>query len=180
MGGGIFIEATALERRPLRFDALITSALLDLPDRWTLAGNVQVTGGAELLDTAGTRAIRVRGRLRASVDHACDRCLRDLRREFDSAFDLYFYPLAMIEDGGEAAITLDETEVGFYEGGGVRLADVVLEQLVLWLPERSLCGSQCRGLCPVCGADRNEATCGCQEAYRDSRWDALKQLRYGK
>lgn len=177
MGGSIYIEATALERKPLRFDALIGPALLDLSDPWRVAGRVQVNGSAELFDKDGRRPIRVRGRIRAAVDHACDRCLRQLQRGFDSDFDLYFYPMEMIEHGGEAAITLDEAELGFYEGEGVGLADVVREQLLLWLPTRSLCKSDCPGLCPICGADRNEAMCSCRESRADSRWDALKQLQ---
>ncbi len=180
VGGVIHIEATALERRPLRFDALIAPALIDLPDRWKPAGNAQVKGVAELLDRQGTRAIRVRGRLLAAVDHACDRCLRESRRDFNSTFDLYFYPMTMIEDGGEKAISMDETEVGFYAEYGIGLADVVLEQLLLWLPERSLCDSKCKGLCPVCGANWNEESCNCEESYTDPRWDALKKLHYSR
>ena len=177
VGGSIYIEATALERRPLHFETLIDPALLDLSDRWTLPEAAQVEGAAELLDKEGVRTIRVRGRIRAGVSHECDRCLRDLREDLDSGFDLYFYPMTMIEDGGEAAITRDETEVGFYEGDGVGLADVVREQLLLWLPTRSLCRPECKGLCPQCGADRNHADCNCLESREDSRWDALRKLR---
>ncbi len=178
VGRGIYIEATALERRPLRFEALIAPVLLDLSDRWKPAEKARVNGVAELLDKEGLRSIRVRGRIVAAVDHSCDRCLRELRQEFDSEFDLYFYPMTMIEDGGEMAITMEETEVGFYEGEGVGLADVVREQLLLWLPERSLCSPDCKGLCSICGANRNETSCNCLESYTDPRWDALKELRY--
>jgi uncharacterized protein len=40
-----------------------------------------------------------------------------------------------------------------------------------------LCADDCAGICPVCGADRNEGECGCDTAVRDDRWAALDQLR---
>ena len=178
MGKSIFIEAGALERKPLRFEAVIRPALLELSSPWSVTRDVEVAGLAELLDRDGVRSIRVRGRLTAFVDHACDRCLKDLREEFDSGFDLFFYPMTMIDEGGEAAISMDETEVGFYEGEGVALADVVREQLLLWLPVRSLCGPDCKGLCPVCGGNRNEAECSCRESFSDPRWEALRGLDF--
>ncbi len=93
----------------------------------------------------------------------------------------------MIEDGGEvgrltsSACDADQGEVGFYprwEGDGVGLADVVREQLLLWLPARSLCSPDCKGICSVCGKDRNEANCECSESFADPRWDALRHLGY--
>ena len=174
----IYIEAAALERKPLRFETALRPALVDLSDPWRVTGDVEAAGAAELLDRQGVRSIRVRGRIRASVDHVCDRCLKALQQDFDSKFDLYFYPMTMIEDGGEAAISMDETEVGFYEGDGVGLADVVREQLLLWLPARSLCSPDCKGICSVCGKDRNEANCECSESFADPRWDALRHLGY--
>lgn len=176
MGRRIYIEAAALERKPLRFEAAIRPALLDLSDPWRVTRDVEASGLAELLDRDGVRSIRVRGRIRASVDHDCDRCLKELQRELDADFDLFFYPMTMIDEGGEAAISMEEAELGFFEGTGVALADVVREQLLLWLPARSLCKPDCKGICPLCGADRNQAHCECRESFTDPRWDALRQL----
>ena len=167
-----------MERKPLRFEAVIRPALLELSSPWRVTREVETAGVAELLDRDGVRSIRVRGRLRASVDHACDRCLKELRQDFDTGFDLFFYPMTMIEDGGEAAISMDETEIGFYDGEGVGLPDVVREQLQLWIPVRSLCRPDCKGLCPVCGGNRNEAGCDCRESFTDPRWEALRHLDY--
>ena len=177
MGRKIFIGCAALEHSPLRFEAAIPPALLDLSDSWRVTRAVGADGKAELLDKQGLRTIRVRGRIRAAVHHSCDRCLKDIEQRFDSGFDLCFYPMSTIEDGGESAISMDETEVGFYEGDGLGLADVVREQLMLWLPARSLCMPDCRGICPACGANRNESACVCRQAFADPRWDALRTLR---
>ena len=50
------------------------------------------------------------------------------------------------------------------------------DAIVLELPMAPLCREDCRGLCPQCGADRNEAECGCV-APRDPRWANLDVLR---
>ena len=174
----LFIDAAALERQPYLFEAAIRPSLLDLAEGWAAAGPAEVHGKAELLDSEGLRTIRIRGRLRVGVSHTCDRCLRDLKRDFDDSFQLYFYPMDTIEQGGEVAIGIDETEIGFYEDGGVHLVDVVGEQLLLWLPARSLCDLDCKGICQVCGSNRNIAACDCRETFADPRWEGLRHLSY--
>ena len=176
MGRSYFIDAAALEHKPFQFDAALRPPLFDLSARWAVARPVRATGIASLLDRGGLRAIRVRGRIRALVNHACDRCLQDLRQEFNADFDLFFYPMETIEEGGEAAIGVDETEVGFYEGDGIGLVDVVSEQILLWLPVRSICSRDCKGICPSCGSNRNKVSCDCRSSFDDPRWEALRQL----
>lgn len=172
----LFIDTASLEQKPFHFETLIRPGLLDLFDPWSLGKEVETSGSAELLDREGVRSIRVRGRIKASIEHACDLCLKDLQSDFDAKFDLFFYPMEMIEDGGEAAISRDQTEVGFYTGDGIGLADVIREQLLLWLPVRSLCSEGCKGLCPMCGINLNSERCNCQLAFTDPRWDGLRQL----
>jgi uncharacterized protein len=41
-------------------------------------------------------------------------------------------------------------------GGEFDSASLVAEQVQLEIPTRPLCREECRGLCPVCGGDRNE------------------------
>ncbi len=178
MGRNIFIDVAALERKPLLFEAVIRPDLLDLAQRCSPTRAVETAGQAELLDRNGLRSIRVRGRIRAAVEQACDRCLKRVPQDFDADFELYFYPMETLAQGGESAVGRDETEVGFYEGDGIRLFDVVREQLLLWLPMRSLCSPNCKGICPTCGANRNRTACACRHAFADPRWDALRHLHY--
>jgi uncharacterized protein len=51
------------------------------------------------------------------------------------------------------------------------------EQFYLALPMKPLCRDECRGLCPVCGINRNRETCDCQSAWVDPRLDALRSLK---
>jgi len=58
----------------------------------------------------------------------------------------------------------------------IDLGPLVRDAVVLELPMAPLCREDCAGLCPQCGADRNEGDCGCV-APRDPRWANLDVLR---
>jgi len=56
------------------------------------------------------------------------------------------------------------------------LGPMVRDAVVLELPLAPLCHEVCLGLCPQCGVDRNEESCGCV-APADPRWANLDVLR---
>ena len=58
----------------------------------------------------------------------------------------------------------------------IDLGPLVRDAIVLELPMAPLCRDDCAGLCPQCGANRNEGDCGCV-APRDPRWANLDVLR---
>ena len=58
----------------------------------------------------------------------------------------------------------------------IDLGPLVRDAIVLELPMAPLCRPDCRGLCPLCGADLNESNCGCV-APPDPRWANLDVLR---
>ena len=47
-------------------------------------------------------------------------------------------------------------------------------ETTLALPMKPLCREDCRGLCPVCGGNRNVTACACETHVPDPRWTALK------
>jgi len=78
--------------------------------------------------------------------------------------------------GQELELQDADIDLGFYEGDGMELTDVLREQVLLDLPSQTLCATGCKGLCPVCGVNRNEQTCACTTRIPDERWAALRQL----
>jgi len=60
-------------------------------------------------------------------------------------------------------------------GTDLDLEPLVRDAVLLDLPQALLCRDDCAGLCPLCGADRNERACGC-EPQRDPRWEGLDSL----
>ena len=70
-----------------------------------------------------------------------------------------------------------EAEIGYYQGEGLLLEDVLREQVLLALPLKVTCREDCRGLCPICAADLNEEPEGHHhDAPRDRRWAKLSEL----
>lgn len=177
MKNDLRIDVRELERRPVEFDASFAPSALHLPDTWSPVSELRAEGCAELLDHNGSRTIRVRGKLEGRVQGECGRCLKTFEFSADQPFDLYFYPIEVIEEGEEVAVSGDDLDYGFYEDGGLLLSEVVGEQLQLWLPMRPLCRDDCRGICAVCGANRNEEECSCADRKVDPRWEALQKLK---
>ena len=62
----------------------------------------------------------------------------------------------------------------------IDLEPLAREAVLRELPQAPLCRPDCAGLCPVCGADRNEVDCGCSIDARDPRWAALDDLRFDR
>jgi uncharacterized protein len=71
----------------------------------------------------------------------------------------------------------DGEETYALQGSRVDLVPLVRDAVLLGLPPAPLCHEGCRGLCPVCGANRNEVRCSCETSPPDPRWAALDALR---
>src|SRR4030067_426405 len=58
--------------------------------------------------------------------------------------------------------------------------EIIIAQLALEAPMKPLCSIDCKGLCPVCGADRNQGPCGHENADKtDPRLAVLKGFKPG-
>jgi len=65
----------------------------------------------------------------------------------------------------------------FIEELVVDVSGLVREAVVLALPPQVVCSPECRGLCPQCGRNLNNATCECAAQEVDERWGRLRDLR---
>ena len=57
------------------------------------------------------------------------------------------------------------------------LGPAVREHVLLAVPQFVICDEACRGFCPRCGTNLNEASCDCVVEEEDPRWAALRRLR---
>jgi len=121
----------------------------------------------------------VRGRVTGVFTLPCSRCAEDAAVPFDERFE-HFVVLPPAE--GDEADTPEHEEAEAHLrilAGGVPeldLAGLCGEEFVLALPVKALCSPDCKGLCPECGANRNEISCACAGGA-DPRLAALRGLK---
>lgn len=173
----MFLSLNDLEQRKVQFDLTFPPGEIEFFDPKLWQGTaLHVKGDAELVDhTEG--AIRIRGHLSVRMEAECDRCLETASFPIETGFDLIYVPAS--ESAGErpeAEVAQEEIEVGFYEGAGVELRDVIREHVLLSLPMRRICSEACKGICPECGQNRNLAECRCEVKATDDRWAALRNF----
>ena len=174
----MFFALQVLEKQKIRFDHRFAPGTIGLPEHvLEQVGDLQAVGVAELIDPFGAREIRVHGSVDGLVQVACARCLEPIPVDVSGPMDLFYRPMAHIARDEEVAISQDETEVGFYEGAGLELVDVVREQVLIGLPMRSICQEDCKGICSHCGGNRNRESCACSESIADPRWEALRNWK---
>ena len=67
----------------------------------------------------------------------------------------------------------------FFEGGELDLGAELRDEILLAMPISPLCREGCKGLCPVCGGNRNNLACDCEEKQRQatSKLAALGKLK---
>jgi uncharacterized protein len=167
----VFVTVEELRLHPVSISETYPAGALDYHTAdFRQTGNLKVRGVAELVG----EEIRFHGHLETRVESACDRCLGLVQLPVQSDFDLTYRPMATIARKGEVVeVSDDELEVGFFSGGGIDVADVVAEQVNLFMPMQVTCTPECQGLCPSCGTNRNLEACGCGEAAHDSPFAVL-------
>lgn len=104
-----------------------------------------------------------------TLEMPCDRCLTPITRECEQSFShVLVTELENEEDEGEAFLLVEDEQLDMEE--------LATDDILLSLPAKNLCSPQCKGLCPICGANRNEVDCGCESREIDPRLAALQAL----
>jgi uncharacterized protein len=128
--------------------------------------------------TRSGREVRLRGRITARGEVECDRCLKAFDVPVESDFDVTYIPAVDYEDAATAAeLREEDLSVSIFDGEAIDIDDLVREQVLLALPPRMLCTEECKGLCPVCGTNKNQSECACAPVEVDPRWAALASLK---
>jgi uncharacterized protein len=132
-----------------------------------------VRATAELVDGQ----IHIFGNLHTRLELNCARCLEPVVEEVSRDFDLVYRPMSWAPREEDVQLRLDETEIGFFEGDGLFLADILAEQVNLAVPMKAICRSDCRGLCAHCGANLNYEQCSCEARTVDPRLASLERFK---
>lgn len=120
--------------------SLIPNAVTNLP--------ISVSGSLELHNDD----VFVDGNVSCTIVGKCDRCLDDAVYNFSQDFSVTYVLSNPNEDDDEY----------LYKSGVVDLTKAVTDVILTNFPSVIYCKSDCKGLCPVCGANLNKQKCNCK------------------
>ncbi len=178
----MFLDIKDLEIHPLDFAENFPPGAIDLGGEIRQRSPLESAGRAEVVEEQHgkhqvIKDLRVRGRLAAELELQCARCLDPVLQNVNRDFELLYRPLGVDAGRDELSVTDAEAEIGYYQGDGVLLEDILREQVLLALPVKITCRPDCKGLCPQCGRNLNQEQCSCSAEREDPRWEALKDIR---
>jgi uncharacterized protein len=178
----MLIEIRELEHHAIDFEERVAPGVIDFGADIRQSDDLKTAGRAQLVQERHGKYqvlndVRIAGDLTARIQVACARCLEPIVQNVTRKFDLLYRPLGVDAGREEMSVTAAEAEVGYYQGEGVLLDDVLREQVLLALPLKAICRENCKGLCPHCGRNLNHEECNCAEPLEDPRWSALKDIR---
>jgi uncharacterized protein len=178
----MFLDIHELERQPLDFEEVFQPDLIDFGSEARQRTPLKASGRAELVEEHHgkhqvIKDIRLRGKLSTGLELLCARCVEPVSQEIVREFELLYRPLGADAGRDELSVTDAEAEIGYYQGDGLLLEDVLREQVLLALPLKVTCREDCKGLCVHCGKNLNEEQCSCTPVIQDPRWTALREIR---
>lgn len=148
--------------------AVLTGQVAELP----VSGRVPVgafedvvfpeAGTVDLLVGRAAGGILMRGQVQVRGEGTCSRCLGPVAVDLDEAIDEAIVPGSEEREG---PLALDNV----LHGTLLDVGDLVRQIVDAALPLRLLCKEDCAGLCPRCGANRNEGACACIEEENDGQ-----------
>ena len=150
------------EEFPFEADVELEDTLL-LGDPVAFPGTAHVTGHVKAIGDS----VQVRGEMEFTASARCALCLKEASRAMKTTFDAVF----------ALAPNPDNPDLYLYEGKELDLKDMATDAATLALPMQWRCRPGCKGLCPVCGADRNLTSCSCrQDSGKENPFAVLQQL----
>jgi uncharacterized protein len=157
----------------VRVDRVFTPADLGTAtEEYRILGDVRLDG---LLQRMEPR-YRLTGRVRATLEVTCGRCLEPFVLPVDAEVDLSYVPHPTEVGDEEIELKDEDLTTAHYRQQVIDLGDMLREQFYLALPMRPLCREECKGLCPHCGTNLNQGTCACQPRWEDPRLASLRTL----
>jgi uncharacterized protein len=160
-----------------------------------LSGRIQRIESEDGRESGREGVFRLQGGMSCRIELSCVRCLEPFPMDLAEELDLLYLPQSSnVAPAGEErsaeknaadelaelvgrGLEREELAVSFYRDERIDLSQMIVEQIVLALPMKPLCKPDCRGLCALCGANRNLVSCECAPEETDPRWAPLKILQ---
>lgn len=129
----------------------------------------RVWGQVRLMRIHG--GVWVSAALEATAESICCRCLREFPSPVQFELDGICYATVDVTTG--VSIPLDDEatpEFAIDDHHTLDITESVRQSVLLTLPMKPLCQTDCLGICPECGINLNEASCDCATRIHGPRW----------
>ena len=145
------------------------------PEEGILKKDVCVQGS---LSKVG-REVFLKGSISTEMEMICSRCLEPLNYKIRSKVSSHYIPGQETESpDADVELHASDIEVECYSDDQIDLTQAVYDQMILSLPLVRLCKTDCQGICPQCGMNRNIKKCQCSDKDSiDPRLAVLKTLK---
>ncbi len=120
----------------------------------TEMGEVSLRGPVHIAGTVTNtgEGFLVQAKLAFEYEGRCARCLETfLTKETVELKEQYTPNRALA----------NEDSLFYFNGDVIDLTESLREQVILAIPMKLICDSECRGLCPECGSNLNQTDCQC-------------------
>ena len=130
--------------------------------------------------------VLLKGKFNLEVGLLCSRCANGFGCNLASKFQAMFtrerslgQPSANVgvAHSEPTGATGEDLEIELLEKDYIELGDVLKEQIYLKIPFQPLCKEECKGICAVCGQDRNTQPCQCHRIKSNALANALKNYK---
>lgn len=94
------------------------------------------------------------------VEGKCDKCLKKINNKViidDMERQFFLHRPAYIEDPDDTFFIDEKTFT-------IDVTEPLRQEIILHFPLIQVCSKSCKGICPVCGKDRNKEKCSCRQA----------------
>lgn len=124
--------------------------------------------------------VLLKGQWQVNVEGECSRCLEKfvycLKDDF---YEEFIHLKGPAEQKGFEELELENGERFAFKGESIDLTEYLRQSFLMSQPLKILCRDDCKGLCPICGINKNKEECQCTQENINSCWAALEKIRRG-
>ncbi len=117
-----------------------------------------------VLSMIGTGKLHITIETTVDICGACDRCLSPVSFKVPVSVD------ETIEISEGQVVTDDDIgPYSFVDEEDINIDELIMNEILVNFPAKILCQDDCKGICPVCGKNRNTESCDCDDTVLDPR-----------
>ncbi len=113
--------------------------------RFTL--KTPIKGKIRIQKTKNKKNLLASFSIKTSIILQCDRCLSPFTKSLKLNFERTISPNS------------DEEEIQLLPNNQIEVFEPIWQEIILKIPARAICQPNCKGICPVCGANWNKGKC---------------------